>query len=278
MGKSFGRLCILWTWPSVDRVGILRMELAHEILGSGPIAIVIHGLTESRESFRPILRALGERYTVLAVDLRGHGLSKSEEPYDLISLATDVHDTLKFAGLANSSIAPLVIGHSMGAVVATVYGATFPCRAIINIDQTLRLAEFKQGLGQLEPLLRGDKASFDMGIGMIFSTMHGPLSPDQVARLAALRRADQNVVLGMWGPVFDISLEDLDAMMSALVSGVTAPYLSLHGSDVGDEYNKWIRSLLPSVTVESWPNHGHYPHLVDSTRFLNRVRSFDSSI
>ncbi len=254
------------------------MELAHEILGSGPIAIVIHGLTESRESFRPILKALGERYTVLAVDLRGHGHSKSEEPYDLISLATDVHDTLKFAGLANSTIAPLVIGHSMGSVVATAYGATFPCRAVINIDQTLRLAEFKEGLGQLEPLLRGDKTSFDMAIGMIFSTLHGPLLPDEVARLVALRRADQNVVLGMWGPVFDTSFEDLDATISALVSGITAPYLSLHGSAVGDEYTNWIRSILPNVTVESWPDHGHYPHLVDSPRFLERVRSFDSSI
>lgn len=254
------------------------MELAHETLGTGPIAIVIHGLTESRESYRPILAALGEHYTVLAVDLRGHGLSKSEDPYDLITLATDVHDTMDSAGLANSAVAPLLIGHSMGAVVASGYAALFPSRAVINIDQPLRLAAFKEGLGQLEPLLRGDQASFEMAIGMIFSSMSGPLSPAGVSRLNAIRRADQNVVLGMWAPVFDTSLEDLDATMSALVSGITAPYLSLHGSDVGDEYTNWIRSLLPSVTVESWPDHGHYPHLVDSTRFLERVRSFDSSI
>ena len=38
MGQSFGRMCILWTWPLVDFGGILRMELAHEILGSGPVA------------------------------------------------------------------------------------------------------------------------------------------------------------------------------------------------------------------------------------------------
>jgi pimeloyl-ACP methyl ester carboxylesterase len=254
------------------------MELAHEILGSGPIAIVIHGLTESRESFLPILGSLGERYTVLAVDLRGHGLSKSAEPYDVITLATDVHDTLESEGLANSTIAPLVIGHSMGSVVASAYGSIFPSRAIINIDQALRLAAFKEGLGQLEPLLRGDKKSFDMAIEMIFSSLHGPLLPVDIARLAALRRADQNVVLGMWGTVFDSSVEELDATVDALVSGITVPYLSLHGSDVGDDYASWIRSRLPTATVELWPNHGHYPHLVDSTRFLERVRSFDTSI
>jgi pimeloyl-ACP methyl ester carboxylesterase len=254
------------------------MELAHEILGGGPIAIVIHGLTESRESFRPILGPLGERYTVLAVDLRGHGRSNSAEPYDVITLATDVHDTLESEGLANSTIAPLVIGHSMGSVVASAYGSIFSSRAIINIDQALRLAAFKEGLGQLEPLLRGDKKSFDMAIEMIFSSLHGPLLPVDIARLAALRRADQNVVLGMWGTVFDSSVEELDATVDALVSGITVPYLSLHGSDIGDEYASWIRSRLPTATVELWPNHGHYPHLVDSTRFLERVRSFDTSI
>lgn len=251
------------------------MELAHEILGSGPIAIVIHGITESHESFRPILATLGEHYTVLAVDVRGHGLSRSEEPYDLVTLANDVHDTLVIAGMANSTVAPLVIGHSMGAVVASAYGATFPSRAIVNIDQSLRLAAFKDGLGQLEPLLRGDQASFEMAIGMIFSSMFGPLPPDEVARLNTLRRADQKVVLGMWATVFESSLEELDATVSALASGITVPYLSLHGSDDLGDYPSWIQERMPNVTVELWPNHGHYPHLVDSARFLERIRSFD---
>lgn len=254
------------------------MELASETLGTGPIAIVIHGLTESRESYRPILAELSENYTVLAVDLRGHGQSKSEGPYDLFTLATDVHDTLDSAGLANSTIAPLVIGHSMGAVVASGYAALFPSRAVINIDQPLRLAAFKEGLGQLEPLLRGDQASFEMAIGMIFSSMSGPLTLADVARLNAVRRADQSVVLGMWGTVFELSIEELDAMVDELVSDITVPYLSLHGAEADDAYIKWISSHIPSATIESWPNHGHYPHLVDPPRFLERVRSFDSSI
>lgn len=278
MDKGFGRSRSLWAWSPVNCNGFLTLELAHEILGSGPVAIVIHGLTESRESYRPILAPLGEHYTVLAVDLRGHGLSKSEDPYDLVTLATDVHDTLNSTGLANSTPAPLVIGHSMGAVVASGYAALFPSRAVINIDQPLRLAAFKEGLGQLEPLLRGDQASFEKAIGMIFSSMSGPLSPDGVARLNAIRRADQSVVLGMWGTVFESSIEELDAMVDAIVSNIKVPYLALHGTESDDAYTRWVRSHMPSATMEAWPNHGHYPHLVDSTRFLDRVRSFDSSI
>lgn len=252
------------------------MELTHQILGNGPIAIVIHGITESRESFRPILAELASHYTVLAVDLRGHGLSTSADPYDVITLATDVHDTLVSAGIADSTVPPLVIGHSLGGLVASAYAAIFPSRAVINIDQPLKLAAFKDGLGQLEPLLRGDQASFELAIGMVFDSMYGPLSPADIARLNVLRRADQNVVLGIWGTVFDSTPEQLDATVDALTAGIRVPYLSLHGTDIGDEYPGWLKVRVPTATVELWPDHGHYPHLVDSARFLERVRSFDS--
>lgn len=254
------------------------MELAHEVLGHGPITIVIHGITESRESFRPILASLGKHYTILAVDLRGHGLSQSADPYDPVTLAADVHETLVSEGLANSMDAPLVIGHSLGGVVASAYGAIFSSRAVINIDQPLRLSAFKDDLGQLEPLLRGDQASFEMAIGLVFDAMFGPLSPVEIARLNALRRADQNVVLGIWNTMFDSSPEELDIAVDALAAGISVPYLSLHGTDAGDGYARWLQSRVPTAVVELWPDHGHYPHLVDPARFLKRVRSLDFSV
>ena len=251
------------------------MELSHEILGDGPVAIVIHGITESRESFGPILTALGEYYSVLAVDLRGHGLSMSEDPYDPITLATDVHDTLLSSGIADTKVAPLVIGHSLGGLVASAYGAMFPSRAVINIDQPLRLAAFKDGLGQLEPLLRGDTASFETAMGLVFGSLVGPLPPEEITRLNALRRADQKVVLGIWATVLESDAEELDAMVGSLVAGIKVPYLSLHDSGVDGDYADWLRARVPTATVELWPDHGHYLHLVDSARFLERVRSFD---
>jgi len=254
------------------------MELAHEITGQGPLAILIHGITESRESYRPILADLSSRYTVLAVDLRGHGLSDADVPYDVISLATDIYDTLISADLAGSEVPPLVIGHSLGGLVASAYGAIFPARGVINIDQPLRLAAFKDGLSQLEPLLKGDQASFDMAIGLVFDSMFGPLSQAEITRLNTLRRADPEVVLGIWGTVFESTPEQLDEIVEALLSSLSVPYLAVHGSDPGSEYVEWLKARVPSATVELWPDHGHYPHLVDSPKFLDRVSSFDSSL
>jgi pimeloyl-ACP methyl ester carboxylesterase len=247
------------------------MLLAHERLGSGPALVLIHGITERHEMWRPLLEPLAGQYDVVAVDLRGHGDSAVEAPYDPITMATDVHQTVQSLGLIN----PLVIGHSLGGVVASAYAAVGRPRAIINVDQPLKLADFKAALSQLEPMLRGDRASFDTAIGMVFDAMIGPLPADEAARIGALRHADQDVVLGIWGTVFDSSPAELDATVEALIGAVTVPYLSLHGIDPGEGYTSWLRRLMPSATVEVWPDQGHYPHLVQPGRFLERVTDFD---
>lgn len=247
------------------------MLLAHERSGAGPALVLIHGITESRESWRPLIEPLADGYDVLAVDLRGHGASPTGDVYDPITLATDVHETVTAAGMST----PLVIGHSLGGVVASAYAAVARPRAVINVDQPLKLADFKAALTQLEPMLRGDEASFQAAIDMVFASMVGPLPADEAARVSALRRARQDVVLGIWGTVFDSTADELDATVEALVGAVTVPYLSLHGIDPGEAYTTWLRRLMPSATVEVWPDQGHYPHLVHPSRFLERVSDFD---
>jgi pimeloyl-ACP methyl ester carboxylesterase len=247
------------------------MHLAHERTGEGPALVLIHGITESRESWRPLMAPLAQEYDVIAVDLRGHGQSPMGDAYDPLTLATDVHETVEALGITGA----LVIGHSLGGVVASAYAAIARPRAVINVDQPLKLADFKGALGQLEPMLRGDTASFETAIGMIFDSMMGALPDDEVTRVAAIRKPRQQVVLGIWNTVFDSSADELDATVEALVGAVTVPYLSLHGIDPGEGYTTWLRRLMPSATVEVWPDQGHYPHLVHTTRFLERVVDFD---
>jgi pimeloyl-ACP methyl ester carboxylesterase len=189
-------------------------------------------------------------------------------------LATDVRDTLATLNRPDIDSA-FIIGHSLGGVVVSAYGTLFPCGAIMNIDQPLRLSAFKEGLSQLEPLLNGDTQSFTTAISVLFESMMGALPADEVDRVTNLRRATQNVVLGIWGTVFESTSEELDAQVDALVAGISAPYFSLHGVDPGAEYTSWLRNAVPSTTVEIWDNLGHYPHLVNPGRFLELVNDLD---
>ncbi|MBI5087384.1 MAG: alpha/beta hydrolase [Actinobacteria bacterium] len=247
------------------------MHLAHERTGSGPALVLIHGITEQRETWRPLIPPLAEHYDVVAVDLRGHGISPKGDTYDPLTLATDVHETLTELGI----VAPLVVGHSLGGVVASAYASVARPRAVVNVDQPLALAAFKEGLGQLEPMLRGDLTSFNAAIDLVFESMMGPLPADEAARVKSLRRPDQDVVLGVWNVVLDSSSDELDAVVAALAGGITVPYLSLHGLDPGESYTTWLRKMIPSATVDVWPDQGHYPHLVQPDRFVERIVDFD---
>ncbi len=253
------------------------MELAHEIAGEGPPLVLVHGITESRETWRPLLDRIAATWRVLAVDLRGHGASPTGSGYDPLTLAADVHDTVGSA-LPAASPTPLLVGHSLGGVVATAYAASFATRGVVDVDQPLRLAGFQDGLRQLEPMLRGDAGSFRGAITAVFDTMVGPLPADERHRVEALRDPDQDVVLSIWGTVLDSSAAELDAQVDALASAVTVPFLSLHGIDPGADYADWLRARIPSATVEVWPDHGHYPHLLDPERFLARLREFDDTL
>jgi pimeloyl-ACP methyl ester carboxylesterase len=190
-----------------------------------------------------------------------------------VSLATDVHDTVDAVGFA-ADVAPLLVGHSLGGVVVSAYAALFGAAGVIDVDQPLRLAGFKAALAPIEPMVRGDQASCETAIGLVFESMHGPLPADELARIGSLRRVDQSVVAGVWGTVFDSTEDELDAQVGALAGGVQAPFLSLHGIDPGDDYAAWLTSVVPQAEVEVWADHGHYPHLVDQQRFLRRVDAF----
>jgi pimeloyl-ACP methyl ester carboxylesterase len=64
-------------------------------------------------------------------------------------------------------------------------------------------------------------------------------------------------------------------LLSLLSVEVEVPFLSLHGIAPPTGYETWLRDRIGPAEVEIWDEHGHYPHLVDPQRFLQRVRSFD---
>jgi pimeloyl-ACP methyl ester carboxylesterase len=85
-------------------------------------------------------------------------------------------------------------------------------------------------------------------------------------------------VLGIWAAVLELPAAELERNVDATVSGCRAPYLSLFGIDPGPGYDSWLQARIPTATVERWADHGHYPHLVDPDRFVDRLRSFWATI
>ena len=149
------------------------MILAHELVGDeqASAVVLVHGITESRETWRPIIEALGGRHRVLAVDLRGHGASRRQPPYDIATYGADVAETIAAVGLT----APLLVGHSLGGVVVTAVPATCPgVIGIVNVDQPLELGGLRTAPQHLEPQLRGTPDEFAGAIAIVFDSMSAP--------------------------------------------------------------------------------------------------------
>lgn len=247
-------------------------RIAYEERGEGPDLVLVHGITESRRAWDPVVPLLAARWHVVALDVRGHGESDRSAPYDPVTLATDVLAVVDGLGLD----APLMVGHSMGGVVVSAYaGVQYPARGVVNVDQPLRLGDFQAALAPLAPMLRGDEATFRDAVAVVFSVLDGPLPAAERARLDALASPERDVVLGIWAPVLDEPVEVLDTMAHDLLAGIEVPYLAIHGSDPGPGYEAWLRDTVAGARIEVWPDLGHYPHLVDPKRFVARLAELD---
>jgi pimeloyl-ACP methyl ester carboxylesterase len=246
------------------------VEIAYERTGTGPSVLLVHGITESHRSWDPLIAPLADSFDVVAVDLRGHGQSSTVAPFDAGVFAADLAALTGSLGLGR----PLLIGHSLGGVVVSALASAVDVTGVINLDQSLELSGFKAALAPAAPLIRGTTEQFLGFVDAMFASLDGPLPASERARIRAHSRPDQDVVNGIWGGVMDGSVAELDALAGAILGGISAPYLAVHGIDPGPDYPGWLTARCPSATVEVWADHGHYPHLVAPDRFLSRVQEF----
>lgn len=92
--------------------------------GSGPV-LAIHGITGSSQSWAPVARALSGRVSLAAVDLRGRGDSAGlPGPFGIARHVGDMIAVLDAIGLPRA----LVVGHSLGAYVASALATAHPDR------------------------------------------------------------------------------------------------------------------------------------------------------
>ncbi|HVQ39024.1 MAG TPA: alpha/beta hydrolase [Pyrinomonadaceae bacterium] len=91
--------------------------------GRGAPVVALHGLTASYLNFIGVAERLEGRRSLLALDLRGRGDSdKPDGPYGLAQHARDVAAAMRAFGLGPS----IIVGHSMGAFIATALAAQDP--------------------------------------------------------------------------------------------------------------------------------------------------------
>ena len=124
-------------------------RLAADRLGAAtasgaPLVLAIHGITSTSRTWLATARALGDRATLIAVDLRGRGRSIELPP--VVGLDAHVRDmvaVLDAAGLERA----IVTGHSLGAYVAARMAVRHPHRVerLVLVDGGLTIPGSAEG-------------------------------------------------------------------------------------------------------------------------------------
>jgi pimeloyl-ACP methyl ester carboxylesterase len=142
--------------------------------------LLIHGLSATSWTWAPIARRLRASRHVVAMDLRGHGLSDAPtEGYDGATLAEDVRAVGEGSRLLEDPGARVVLaGHGFGAIVAAWAAETLgdACAGLVLVDggwESLEAAtgievdEFLRGIDEPPEVMRSmtaflaDRAAFD---------------------------------------------------------------------------------------------------------------------
>ena len=257
--------------------------------GSGPALLLIHGIGDSSDTWRPVVEPLAEHYTVIAPDLLGHG--RSEKPradYSVAGFANGMRDLLSVLEVDRAT----VVGHSLGGGVAAQFAYQFPdrCERLVlvgsggvgrTVSPLLRVAAVP-GIEILMPIPRPASRSaspavwaptclrlFDTALGRdaeeilaVFDAL-----PNTEARMAILRTLRSSVDWN--GQV--ITMVD----RAYLAEGI--PTLVVWGrrdAIIPLGHGRLIHAVMPGSELEIFDEAGHFPHHTDPARFVRVLRDF----
>ncbi|MGZ4306197.1 MAG: alpha/beta fold hydrolase [Solirubrobacteraceae bacterium] len=113
-----------------------------------PTVVFLHGFTHTGRSWQPAIAALGERYTSVAEDIRGHGDASAREPVTLGAVIDDV--------LAGAPDRFTLVGYSMGGRVSL--HVALAAAAVERVD---RLVLIGASPGIADPVARQERRRAD---------------------------------------------------------------------------------------------------------------------
>jgi pimeloyl-ACP methyl ester carboxylesterase len=241
--------------------------------GSGPPVLLVHGLGGFAESWRHNLPALGQRATVVALDLPGFG--RSSKPAGRLPLAffADAIEHLRQA-LGFERLA--LVGHSLGGAVAAAYALAHPGRVerLALLAAVLPGFDFRpswvyrllaaRGLGELLAGMIGPRV-LRFALGRCFcrpdpEEVEFLVQTGSAARASAEGRA---AFLGTLRGVREDFLDQAERYRHGLC-GLPVPVLVIHGRQdriVPLSHAATLAACLPRAEARWLEGCGHFPQI-----------------
>ena len=261
------------------------------VAGRGPVLLLVHGMAGSSLTWRHVMPALAERFTVVAPDLLGQGLSdKPRGDYSLGAHANTLRDVLDALGHKRAT----VVGQSLGGGVAMQLAYQFPerCQRLVLVNSGglgrevtfyLRMLTVP-GFESLFPLFCTPRLR-DAG-SLVATWLHRaglPATPasQEIWRSYASLADDANRRAFFRGlhEVIDFSGQAVSALRR-LYRAAQLPTLIVWGADdpfIPVHHGIEAHRAIPGSRLEIFEGVGHYPHCEAPERFVAVLVDFIAS-
>jgi pimeloyl-ACP methyl ester carboxylesterase len=276
--------------PSLQFRTIHGYRRAFRIAGSGPVILLIHGIGDNSTTWTTVQAKLAQRFTVIAVDLLGHGQSdKPRADYSIAAYANGMRDLLSVLDIERAT----VIGHSLGGGVAMQFTYQFPQlveRLVLvgaggvtkDVNVALRLASLPMGSEALAllrlPLVLPALQIVGRAAGLVLgSTAVGRDLPDVLRILADLPEP-------MASSAFTRTLRAVVDWRGQSVTMLDRCYLTqsvpvqiVWGSEdvvVPVSHARMAHAAMPGSRLEIFEHSGHFPFHDDPDRFVEVIERF----
>ncbi|MCE9656945.1 MAG: alpha/beta fold hydrolase [Burkholderiales bacterium] len=272
-------------WPNREAsrfvpAGGLRWHV--QTRGQGPAVLLLHGTGASSHSWRDLLPLLGERFTVIAPDLPGHGFTSKAvgDGMSLPGMGRLVAQLLKVLGVEPE----FVVGHSAGAAIAarmSLDGRLAP-RALVSLNGAF--LPFAGALRVFSPVakflastslaarLAAVRARDPRAVGRLLASTGSTLDARGTALYAQLVQSAGHVA----GALAMMASWDLDGLPREL-RRLSALVLLLVGENdltVSPQQASRVAALLPHAEVERLPGLGHLAHEEQPQLVAERICAF----
>lgn len=239
---------------------------------TGVPLLLMHGISDSAPSMRPLMDALPAGLRAIAVTHRGHGdSSKPLGPYSIDAIAADAEAVLDRLGIRRA----VVLGHSMSSIVAQRFAATRPDR----VAGLILVGGFPglRGNGVIDEFYASDIAGLRDPIDPAFarafqeSTLTRPVPPDFLDLVSA---ESCKLPAPAWKALFqDMMAIDTTSDLAA----IRAPTLLVWGDQDAFVSLADQRRLLAGIagsTLRTFAGVGHAPHWEEPAQAAQTIAVF----
>jgi pimeloyl-ACP methyl ester carboxylesterase len=254
--------------------------VAYEDEGQGRPLVLLHGLMAHRGFFMR-QRELADEFRLIAIDLRGHGQSRSDGPVTVEQLAHDVAALADHLDLEDA----IGLGWSLGAtvlwhVLASEAGRRFSGSVIVDMTpRVLNQEDWELGLAPelcqaRTESIRGDFESFALGAGQAIFTQ--PVQDEALAGWAGeeFARNDRRSMDALWASLVEQDVRPLLGSIAQPTLVIHGAHSQLYGSGTAD----FLVQALPNARAVQFDRSGHAPQLEQPELFNRTIREFAAGL